>query len=162
MLILHGVYSFRPRIVAYRNDFCLSCTAPRVAYQIRTFDVLHIFFVPLIPLGFLRRWHCAVCTNDPHVHPGTRKGFKWAGVVVLALVAIVVWAVPDRDAITWTIRVVSPVAFDAALWHTLKSKPDLRLKDKLLGDRAGSRDGMSHVRQPAGNRQRLALFRLRS
>ncbi|MBZ5508588.1 MAG: hypothetical protein LAO78_24275 [Acidobacteriia bacterium] len=132
MFILHGLYSFGRKIVAYRNDFCLSCAAPRRAFRVRTFDVVHIFYVPLIPLGFLRRWHCSVCGRDPHAHPGTRKGFKWAGVVVLALFAVFSWALPpEDDAWVWPMRVGLPIAFAAALWHTLKSKPDVRLKDKL-------------------------------
>lgn len=131
MLILHGIYRFRPKLVAYRNDFCLTCASPRRAYRTRTFDVVHIFFIPLVPLGFLRRWHCAVCENDPHVHPGTRRSLKWAGVFLLALLAVGAWLVPDRGALAWTFRIVLPIAFAAALLHTARSKPDTRLSDKL-------------------------------
>jgi hypothetical protein len=131
MIILHGIYSFKRRVVAYRNDFCLSCAAPRVAYQSRTFDVLHIFFVPLIPLGLLKRWHCEVCDRDLHIHPGTRKSFKWAGVVLLGFLAMAGWIVPDQDKESWFLRILFTVGFVAALWHTVRSKPDLRLKEKL-------------------------------
>jgi hypothetical protein len=132
LFILHGIYHFKPKIVAYRNDFCLTCAAPRRAFRARTFDVIHIFYIPLIPLGFLRRWHCSVCGRDPHTHPGTRKGFKWAGVVILAFLAVVLWGVPPAgDPWVWPMRIGLPIAFAAALWHTLKSKPDVRLADKL-------------------------------
>jgi len=132
LFILHGIYHFKPKIVAYRNDFCLTCAAPRRAFRTRTFDVIHIFYLPLIPIGFLRRWHCSVCNSDPHAHPGTRKAFKWAGVVCLALFSVVLWMVsPEDDSWVWPMRVVLPVAFAAALWITIRSKPDLRLSDKL-------------------------------
>ena len=131
MFILHGIYHFQTKIVAYRNDFCLTCAAPRRAFRARTFDVIHIFYFPLIPIGFWRRWHCSVCNNDPHAYPGTRKAFKWAGVVVLAFFSVVPWMVPPDDPWIWPMRIGLPVAFAAALWNTIRSKPDLRLADKL-------------------------------
>jgi hypothetical protein len=131
MLILHGIYTFKPRIIAYRNDFCLRCAAPRRAYRVRTFDVLHIFYIPLVPFGFVKRWRCATCNRDPHAHPGTRKGFKWAGIVCLAIFILAFWTMEERDAFTWAMRIGLPVGFVAALWHTIKSKPDIRLSEKL-------------------------------
>lgn len=132
MLILNGVYSFKRKIIAYRNDFCLSCAQPRRAYRIRTFDVIHLFFIPLIPLGFLRRWHCSVCGNFPHVQPGTRRSFKWIGVVILALFTFVIWAVPPKDdPWVWPSRVILPAAMVALLVNAIRSKPPLRLAEKL-------------------------------
>ena len=132
MPIRLGIYSFGGKIIAYRNDFCLSCVAPRRAFRARTFDVAHVFYIPLIPLGFLRRWHCSVCGRDPHAPPGISKGVKWAGVVILALLAVAAWtAAPEDDPWRWQLRIGFPVAFAAALWHTLKSKPDVLLADKL-------------------------------
>jgi hypothetical protein len=133
VLILHGMYSFKRKIVAYRNDFCLSCAAPRRAYQARSFDTLHLFFVPVLPLGFWRHWKCSVCGRNPHVNPHTRKSFKWAGVVVLAIFAVAAWGAPEEEssAIVWVMRIGFPIAFVVALLLTLKSKPDLRLAEKL-------------------------------
>ena len=55
MLVIHGVYRWGRKLVAYRNDYCLSCAAPRLAFQHRTFDVLHAFWIPLIPIGLWKR-----------------------------------------------------------------------------------------------------------
>jgi len=52
MLIINGIYRFRPKHVAFPNDYCLSCSQPRRSVQIRTFDTLHIFWIPILPLGF--------------------------------------------------------------------------------------------------------------
>ena len=56
MLLVNGLYHFRPTRVAFRNDFCMSCHLPRRSVQIRTFDVWHLFRIPILPLGFPRRY----------------------------------------------------------------------------------------------------------
>jgi fatty acid desaturase len=135
-LLVFGIYSFKRKVVAYRNDFCLSCEATRRAYQTRSFDMFHLFFIPVLPLGFWRRWRCSVCGGDPHINRRTRKSFKWAGVVALAFFAAAVWLAPSAEfeypiAAVWLIRIGFSIAFVFALRHTLKSKPDLRLSEKL-------------------------------
>ncbi len=44
MFLIHGVYRFWPKKVAFRNDFCLSCEAPRRSIAVRTFDVGHVYW----------------------------------------------------------------------------------------------------------------------
>ena len=51
MILIHGVYHWRPTPVAFRNDYCIPCRAERTSIQVRTIDVLHLFWVPLLPLG---------------------------------------------------------------------------------------------------------------
>jgi hypothetical protein len=136
MLIVHGTYSWGRRLVAYRNDYCLRCDAQRLAFQHRTFDVLHVFFVPLVPLGLWKRWHCSVCGNDPHVSGRTRKSLKWAGVAILLLMSVSGWAVSTREkpedaAFIWGMRILAPAAFAWALWATLKAPPEVKLEERL-------------------------------
>ena len=135
MFILHGIYHFKPKIMAYRNDFCLSCVAPRRAYQIRSFDVLHLFYIPILPLGFVRHWRCSACQNPPHVSSNIRRWFKWAGTIVLGSFAAAMWApgaVEDGSAaLGWALRIILSTAFIVALWWAIRSKPDIKLKEKL-------------------------------
>jgi len=136
MLILHGMYHWRRRRVAYRNDYCLRCEVPRLSFQHRTFDVLHVFWIPLLPLGFWKRWHCGTCGSDPHAHVRTRRSLKWAGVGVLALISLSAWAVspaeqPQDAPIIWAMRMCGPLAAAAAAWATARSPPDVKLADKL-------------------------------
>ena len=56
MVIIHGVYHWSPKQVEFRNDYCLSCSAQRRAIRVRTFDVAHLFWIPILPLGFWKRW----------------------------------------------------------------------------------------------------------
>jgi ribosomal protein S27AE len=136
MLLVHGRYFWRRTIVAYRNDFCLSCDKARVAWQHRTFDVLHVFWVPVLPLGFWKRWHCGECGGNPHANPRTRKGFKWLGVAALALFTLAAWGVPasePRDDLVflWSVRLGGPLATIWAAWATLRSPADPDLTEAL-------------------------------
>jgi len=134
LLIVYGVYHFRPKRVAFRNDYCLSCAQPRRSVQIRTFDVCHIFWIPFLPLGFIRRWRCTACNRAPHVHPGTRRGFKWAGLVILLIFAVGFWLVPltpDILIVGWIIRVGATVGATLTLAHLLRTPADQTLKERL-------------------------------
>ena len=137
MLIIHGMYRFRPSRIAFRNDYCLSCAQPRRSVQIRTFDAYHIFWIPLLPLGFHKRWFCTACNKEPHVHPGTRRGFKWAGLVVLLIFSVAMWAVDDliRENFVagWLFRIALPLGAILTLVHLLRTHKDPSLHEKLAG-----------------------------
>lgn len=131
MVLLAGIYKFRPQPVAYRSDFCLTCAAPRLSFSVRSFYMLHLFYIPLLPLGFWRQWHCVSCNRDPHTHPGSSKTLNKALCLALAMFAAVAWFVPDPDQYTWIARLLLPLAFAVALWHTLRSRPDTSLRRLL-------------------------------
>lgn len=135
-IIIYGWYRFARSVVAYRRDYCLSCDAERTAFQRRAFYVLHVFWLPLLPLGFWRAWQCAACAGDPHVLPGTRRSILWLCVACLALLAVAFWAGPLRvessdAAFIWSLRVIFPLATLAAAWALLRRPPDAKLSDKL-------------------------------
>jgi len=132
--IVWGVYHFRPKRLAFRNDYCLSCAAGRRAAQIRTFDAVHIFWIPLLPLGFWKRWVCTACGREPHVNPKTRRGFKWAGVFILLLFSAVSWAMPvtpDFVVGSWIFRIAAPVGAILTLVHLLRTKKEPSLMARL-------------------------------
>lgn len=134
MFVIHGVYRFRPKRMAFRNDYCLSCAQPRRSIQIRTFDAWHIFWIPLLPLGFHKRWFCTACNRLPHVHPGTRRGFKWAGLLALLLLTVMFWGqalTPDILAFGWIMRVAAPIGAILTLQHLLRTPKDPELQEKL-------------------------------
>jgi len=136
MLVVHGTYHWARKIVGYRNDYCLTCNSQRLAFQHRTFDAIHIFFIPVLPLGLWKRWHCSVCGSNPHASTRTRKSLKWAGVAILLLMSLSGWAVstseqPDDVAFIWGMRILSPIAFVWALRVTLKHTPEVNLKEQL-------------------------------
>jgi hypothetical protein len=132
MLVFHGIYSLRRKVVGFRNDYCLTCNSPRVALQHRTLEVFHLFFIPLLPLGFWKRWHCGTCKQNPHAYPRLRKHLKWLGTLLLALAAASTWSVPLSEIGDMTedtlwvaaLRIVLTFLCGLALWKTIRSPPD--------------------------------------
>jgi hypothetical protein len=141
VLVIHGTYHWARAILAFRNDYCLTCARPRLAFLHRTFDVLHVFFIPILPLGVWKRWRCAECGRNPHARAATARPLKWAGIVLLIVGAIVFWTTtPDRRAgqdndptMVWTFRVTLPIAAAFAIRHTLRAKAPERLAPHLRG-----------------------------
>jgi hypothetical protein len=134
LIIVWGTYRFRPRRIALRNDYCLACASACRAVQIRTFDALHLFYIPLVPMGFRRRWWCTTCGRLPHVHPGTRRGFKWAGLIVLIFLSVFSWLAPltpDVVIFGWVLRIGGPTGALLTVHHLLRTPKDPSLKEKL-------------------------------
>ena len=134
MLIVQGIYHFRPRLLAFRSDYCLSCENARRSVKVRSFDVLHIFWIPLLPLGFWKRWVCTVCSRNPHANVKTRRPFKWAGLVALLALALIFWmapAGPNDVLLSWLFRVASPLGAMLLLWHLLRTPKEPTLSKKL-------------------------------
>ena len=135
MIILFGTYRLGRRRLAYRNDFCLSCEEERISEQHRTFDLFHIFWIPLLPLGFRKRWHCTECGNNPHERVKTSKPIKIAAVVLLAIFSIVMWTMPIEspdDAIgAWVMRILVPAGLVAMIISIVRDKGAVNIEDKL-------------------------------
>jgi hypothetical protein len=134
MLLIHGVYRWWPKRLAFRNDYCLSCEQPRRSVQIRTFDVWHIYWIPILPVGFWKRWFCTTCGRQPHASRKTRRPFKWAGLFVLLFFSAISWAVPltpDTATWIWILRIGSPAGAVWLVFHLRKTPKDPSLKEKL-------------------------------
>jgi hypothetical protein len=126
----YGIYKFVPRTVAYRNDFCLTCAAPRSAYCVKAFYCVHLFYIPLLPLGYWRAWHCSKCSKNPHFYPGT-SSLKPLMLFALALFAAVAWFVPDPDVYTWAGRLLLTLALAMSLWYIRQEKTPASMRDVL-------------------------------
>lgn len=132
VFIIHGVYHFWPKRVAFRNDYCLTCQVPTRSIAIRTFDVGHIFWIPILPVGFWKHWQCGRCDSEPHTSPTTPPFFKWAGLCILFFFSLLSWAEPVKppDAwISWLFRTGSPLAGLLLFVHLLRlpKQPSLRV-----------------------------------
>lgn len=112
MLIIRGAYHFWPKVVAFRNDYCVACKGPRRSVAVRSFDVGHVFWIPLLPVGFWRHWKCTECGRKPHVSPRLRRALLQRGLFILISLSILFWVVPaDSDfAIgAWVCRIAAPL-----------------------------------------------------
>src|SRR5579884_3321926 len=107
-----GVYRFRARVVAFRNDFCLTCLSEQRSIQVRTFNVLSFHGLPLIPVGFWKRWQCVACGWRPGYNPRSRRKFAITLAILAAAFATIFWSLPvepSQAEIWMLIRVISPV-----------------------------------------------------
>ena len=132
MIVVHGIYRFAQKRLAFRNDFCLRCEGMRLAVKVRSLNVVHLYWVPVLPLGWWKKWFCSVCGRDPHQRVRTKRFYKVLLVIVLALAALPVWfapLTPDRPAWVWPVRMVMLLAISAAIWWATyghRSGPSLR------------------------------------
>lgn len=113
-----GVYRFKPRVVAFRNDFCLTCGVARRAVQIRTFNVLSLHGLPLIPVGFWSRWICTSCRWRTGYNRRSRRKFAITLACLAAAFAAIFWGLdvePDQAAMWTFIRLVSPIVLVGAI-----------------------------------------------
>jgi hypothetical protein len=65
MVLLNGLYRFGKRRSACKNAYCTHCQEATFVEGFRSFHCIHVYFIPLIPLGFMTDWRCTVCGNDP-------------------------------------------------------------------------------------------------
>jgi hypothetical protein len=133
MLIIHGSYHFRPKRVGFRNDYCLGCNKPRRSVAVRTLDVGHVFWIPILPVGLWKHWKCSECGRDPHAYGKTRRSFKWAGCACLIAISAIFWMAPVESdfAFSWGFRVIPLVLAALLLWHLLRTPAEPTLKERL-------------------------------
>jgi hypothetical protein len=137
MFIIHGAYHFWPKRVAFRNDYCLSCREPRRSIAVRTFDVGHISWIPVLPVGFWKHWQCTVCGEQPHLKPKTRRSLKWGSLVTLIACGVLIWAAPitpedaEEVASVWILRVGAPLAAMLLVRHLLLTPKHPSLREML-------------------------------
>lgn len=125
--ILFGTYRFGLKKIGVRKDFCNACKRECVAERWSSFNCGHIFGIPLLPLGPRKRWCCSLCGRDPRARYKTRKGFKIAGLFVLALILASVWftrVTPEVQNTVWGGRIVLSILFLCLLYSVIK-RPSL-------------------------------------
>ncbi len=65
MILIHGCYKVAPKIKAYRSDWCNHCEKPVIANKVRRLYLLHLFWIPIFPLGIYKSWLCKECGENP-------------------------------------------------------------------------------------------------
>jgi hypothetical protein len=136
-MLIEGVYHWRPKPVAFRNDYCIPCATERVAIQVRTIDVWHVFWIPLVPLGAYRRWWCLECGRRPDLSRTARRSIKILLAVVLAGLASLTWFAParasDKDALitVWAMRLVFSSLLLATVWWAARGSDDVERRKRL-------------------------------
>ena len=92
MFIISGTYNFSPRAVAFRRDYCRNCQGEVVSIAQRTIDALHIFWIPILPLGIWTRWYCGDCWKRPHApKSAVRRPVRVLVVIFFFLLSVLFW-----------------------------------------------------------------------
>ncbi len=97
--MIHGIYHFGSKRVACRNDYCPTCGTACLAEGRRSYQVLHLFFVPVLHLGHTVRWFCPTCdrpTNQRPLEPFILLGGAIVGVLFAILGLIILFSASDH------------------------------------------------------------------
>jgi hypothetical protein len=86
-MLIFGHYKFFPKRTAYRADWCNACQNEGVSHQTRHLYVGHLFWIPLLPLGWYNTWRCADCQRNPRTRVTTSPVSYVGGIVSLILLA---------------------------------------------------------------------------
>lgn len=103
---------------------------------IRTLDVLHIYWIPFLPVGFWSRWYCTSCGSRPHFATRTRRGFKVAGALALGFMAFLAWVVPiepGEETWMWGMRAGLSLATAVAAVSAFRHPQEPRFREVLAG-----------------------------
>ena len=133
MFIFRGAYHWWPKQVAFRNDYCVTCRAQRRSVAVRSFDVGHFFWIPLLPVGFWRHWRCTECGRHPHRTSRFWRRLRWRGMSLLVVLSVMFWAAPINSDFAlglWVCRIAAPVGAGILLIRTLRQlfQPSLRTR----------------------------------
>ena len=79
---IRGTYYWGQKLSACRISHCYHCRRPTIFDGIRAFTVGHLFWIPLIPIGFRTRWFCNHCKKPPNDPTGNlAMAFIFGGLV---------------------------------------------------------------------------------
>jgi len=104
MLFIFGTHLFGLRRYAYKYMMCGNCGTPRLFIQTRGFAWGHLFWIPLVPLGYQYSWHCAACAKENNTMP-TSFGIKLILLITLFFVFYMLtlgeWATNLGESVIW-------------------------------------------------------------
>lgn len=131
-VIVIGRYRWFPKAVAFRNDYCRNCGNETIAFAERTFDALHVFWIPLLPLGFWTNWFCCTCSRLAHAPTtGVRRPVRILLTIFLLLLSLSGWLIllsqdTDPAEITFLLGYagVTTVGFLLAFFWAWRYTPD--------------------------------------
>src|SRR5262245_38251239 len=97
MFIIYGSYRLKQKRIAYRHDYWLKCAAEGTSQQIRTIELVHMFYITFFPLGLRKYWTCTTCGLPPDIGNPAPRILKKLVAAVLRLCVAVVWLVPAPE-----------------------------------------------------------------
>ena len=130
----YGIYRFAEKRLAFRNDYCLYCKAERRTEQYQAFLVGYLLWIPLLPLGFRKKWYCPECWHDPHEDPTRKPQLKWVAIGFLLMFALAAWIEPVSEDFalgTWILRLGAPAGATLLLYTLIRKRENPSLAELL-------------------------------
>ena len=132
MFHIHGTYHIGHKLTACRNDYCTNCQRATFTEGYRTFSVFHYWYIPLLPLGFHRRWFCIMCGKDPEEKRPDNPAILTAGMgagLMFTFIGIMV-ALDGKFSESWPIIVMGVVMFTVLFFAKRQRSQKLYLAGK--------------------------------
>jgi len=130
VLLLHGHYKFFRRRSAVRNAWCTVCKQPRLAIGARSLVVIHLFWIPVLPVARVTDWTCASCGNNPKANLTSRPAaMRWPLVIAGILLAAGLWVLAE----TWLTKQDPLGGADTRVSDGIASGVTLLLMGALIG-----------------------------
>lgn len=86
MYIFYGIKKVRKKKLGYGKDYCNACEQEAIVEKWQWFRWLHLFWIPLIPLGYQHNWVCTLCNKDANAQ--YKRGLF--GKVVISLITLLI------------------------------------------------------------------------
>lgn len=134
-MLIYGRHRWATRTVAFRGDYCLSCDSCTVSRQVSTLDFFHVYWVPLLPLGRWKHWHCQECGCNPHERVRMGRGYKLVGAIACLVVFVMSFLIPmepDAESTIWGMRVGGGLLFAAFCFAWWIHNDGSLLTEKLM------------------------------
>lgn len=87
--MIHGTYHFGRKRVACRNAYCTTCRDARFVEGFRSWVVVHVGFIPILPIATTVRWFCPTCQNQIDARRPSRPLILVAGAFFGLLMSFV-------------------------------------------------------------------------
>lgn len=110
--MIHGHYYFGRKRVACRNAYCTVCKGSRFAEGLKSLVVLHLWFIPLLPIGTEIRWFCSTCHREIDVRRPSRPFILVAGIffgIVLTFIGVMIFIEADQKEVGPACLVIGPM-----------------------------------------------------
>lgn len=128
---------------AYRAGYCTVCEAETVAEGRRSIVVMHVYFVPLFPVGLHTAWMCPHCVCDINTRRPTHPGYLQAAFMAtsaLAMIGAGMWITNHGLWERGAFMVALSVAMSLMVLYLLRKnryaeyRENVRRVEPLLGD----------------------------
>lgn len=97
-IVIHiGTYKLFKRRIGYRIDYCDTCEDYTQCDSIRHWVVLHVMWIPILPVGIGHDWVCRACKKPPRIVDALTSivvavlGIAVFGGVSLGVPALFLW-----------------------------------------------------------------------